>query len=265
MEEVGSIKEPLFGYEQRVVVVPIERLGVIEVQRRPSAFHVRRLTESMRKVGFVTPLVAFQRGAEFVVIDGQQRLLAAKELGIKALPCVLVPERYAHQLMELNVEKSMSLREKAYVALNVYRWYLSEDPGMGESDPRLADSIEFAHHVTLGLGYEKNPRLFGSAYEPILRKVDGFLPLPLGQAIERRESRAGAVLEADELARRAVERLEEVGVSHPFIHREVVAFCDPIKRKREVTEEFGVVFERLKDKLRELIERPTLMRGVGVE
>jgi ParB-like chromosome segregation protein Spo0J len=47
------------------------------------------------------------------VIDGQQRLLATKELGIKELPCLIIPEKYALNLMELNVEKTDVLKRKS--------------------------------------------------------------------------------------------------------------------------------------------------------
>jgi ParB family chromosome partitioning protein len=200
VREIGTVKEPLMGYEQRVFVVPVDRLKVIDVQRRPSTFHVRRLGESMRKIGFISPLVAVKKGEDFVVIDGQQRLLAAKELGIKELPCIVVPEKYAMNLMELNVEKQMSLREKAYVALNIYRSYLHESPQVREDDPTIMDSIEMPYYVTLGMSYEKDPKLFGSAYEAILKKIDGFLSLPLQDAARERESRSSLVVEAEEIA-----------------------------------------------------------------
>lgn len=260
MKEIGSIKEPLLGYDQRIIMVPVEKLKVIEVQRKPSTFHVRRLSESMRKIGFITPLVAVMRGGEYVVIDGQQRLLAAKELGIGELPCLIIPEKYALNLMELNVEKQMSLRERAHVALNVYRTHLRENPSMSEDDPRVLDSIEFPHYVTLGMGYEKDPKLFGSAYEPILKKLDGFLTMPLIEAAGKRGERARLILETDGIARRAVERVKEVGITHPFVYREVVDFCNPVKRKREIEESFEEVFAKLKENLQDLIERPEKIR-----
>jgi len=259
--DVSVIKEPLLGYSQEIVVVPVDRLRVIEFQRRPSAFHVRRLAESIRKVGFITPLVAVRKGEECLVIDGQQRLLAAKEVGIRELPCVIIPERYARNLMELNVEKQMSLRERAYVALNVYRAYLGEDASINEDDSRIMDSIEFPYYVTLGIGYERNPKLFGSAYEPILMRVDMFLSMSLGEAIRQRENRASMVLEADKMAREAVERLKEVGIIHPFIHKEAVSFCNPIRRKRKVDKSFEEIFAELRLNLQKLAEQPENLRS----
>jgi len=256
MKEVGQIKEPLLGYTQQVALVPVEKIKVIEIQRKPSPSHVRRLTESIRKIGFTTPLVAVMIGGECLVIDGQQRLLAAKELGIKELPCVIIPKNYAHNLMELNVEKQMSLREKSYVALNVYRDFLNEDASISENDPRITDSIEFSYYVTLGIGYERNSKLFGSAFEPILSKVDSFLALPLSEAEVKRQGRAELILEADEVAKRAVERVREIGIDHPFVFKEIVSFCNPLKRKRKVEQGFEEVFAELKKSLQGIVERP---------
>ena len=49
----------------------------------------------------------------------------------------------------------------------------------------LVDILETAHIVTLGLAYEKNGRLAGSAFEPILKNCDGFVDHPLTEAYER--------------------------------------------------------------------------------
>lgn len=261
LKEIGLIKEPLLGYSQQIVMVPVEKLKVIEIQRKPSAYHVRRLSESIRKIGFVTPIVAVKRGEECLVIDGQQRLLAAKGVGIKELPCVIVPEKYARNLMKLNIEKQMSLRERSYVSLNVYRAYLEEDASISEDDPRILDSIESPHYVTLGIGYEKNPKLFGSAYESILRRLEMFLAMPLGEAIQKREERARLILETDEVAKRAVERLKEIGISHPFVHKEVITFCNPLREKGRVERSIEEVFGELKENLEKLIERPERMRS----
>ncbi|RLI05172.1 hypothetical protein DRO26_02940 [Candidatus Bathyarchaeota archaeon] len=261
MKKVGEIKEPLLGYLQEVVVVPIEELSVIEVQRKPSQFHVKRLAESIRKIGFTTPVIAIWKDGKPIIIDGQHRFLAAREVGLKELPCIMIPERYAHDLMELNVEKQMSLRERAYVALNVYRMYLEEDKSLSEDDPRILDSIEYPYYITLGVAYEKNQKLFGSAYESLLRRLDKFLSLPLTEAFKEREKKARLVLEVDEVTRTAVEKVKELGITHPFLYREVVSFCSPIGRKRKVEESLEDVFEKLKRNLEKLVAEPERIRA----
>jgi ParB family chromosome partitioning protein len=261
MEAIAEIKEPLHGYAQEIALVPTGKLKVIEVQRNVSKLHVKRLGESIKKIGFVIPLVVVRRGEEIIIIDGQHRFLAAKELGIKKLPAIVVPEKYAHNLMELNVEKQMALRDKAHVALNVYRMYLREDPSMAEDDGRIMDSIEFAYYVTLGMAYEAKPRIFGSAYESILRKIDSFLSTPLEKAAGEREARAKIVIEADGLAREAVDKVRGLGIEHPFLYKEVVSFCSTTKRKRKVKQTFRDTFEALDKNLRDLAADPRKLRA----
>jgi len=153
MKVIAEIKEPVHGYVQEIALIPVNQLKVIEVQRKPSAPHIKRLRSSIKKIGFTIPLIVIRRGKENIIIDGQHRFLAAKELGIKELPAIIVPEKYAHNLMELNVEK-----------------HLSEKPTMKEDDGRIMDSIEYAYYVTLGIAYEKKARVSGSRTSRYLKK-----------------------------------------------------------------------------------------------
>lgn len=259
METIGKINEPLHGYTQEIALIPVSKLRVIDVQRKPSAPHVKRLRSSIKKIGFTIPLIVVRRGEENIIIDGQHRFLAAKELGIKELPAIIIPENYAHNLMELNVEKQMSLREKAYVSLNVYRMYLNETPSMKEDDGRIMDSIEYAHYVTLGIAYEKKPRVSGSPYEPLLKKVDSFLSKPLKDSIIERERRAEVIIATDALTREVVKKMKELGVEREFLYNEIVSFCNPMKRKRKVSQSFDNIFNALQKNLNELASNPRKM------
>ena len=64
-------------------------------------------------------------------------------------------------------------------------------------DPKeseMALEFEEAGLATLGFAYEERPRLSGSAYAPILKKVDAFLEEKLSAALAERERRARLVL-----------------------------------------------------------------------
>jgi ParB family chromosome partitioning protein len=261
INRLAVFKEPFFGYEQEFLVAPVDALAVISHQRKPSDFHVKRLAESMKRVGFVTPLTCIRADdGKLIVIDGQHRLLAAKMLGAKAVPCVIIPNKYAVKLMELNVEKTMNLREKAYVARNVYMELLSKSPQLPENDALVLDSIEYPYYVTVGFAYEQNERLYGSAFESILRRVDGYTALPLQRALEERRRRASLLLQCDAELRHAIDALRAAGFDHPFIHREAVTFCSPIGRRRKVSEGFDDVMQRLLQNLRELASNPQRFR-----
>jgi len=256
MAKIGEFKDPLHGHTLVLEMVPVEELRVIEIQRKPSPYHIKRLVDSINRIGFLVPVIAIRKDGKAVIIDGQHRYLAARELGIRELPVIVVPEKLAFDLMELNVEKQMSLREKAYVALNVYRWYYDLDDSRKELDPELLDAVESVHYVTLGLAYEREPKLFGSAYESILHRVDRPLELPLSDAMGVREKRAQLLLEVEELVREATAKVQELGVNHPFLQRAIVSFANPIGRKRIIEEGYEEVMEKLRENVRRLLENP---------
>lgn len=259
-EKIAEIEEPLHKYKQSLLMLPVEKLKVIEIQRKPSDYHIKRLAESIRKIGFVVPLIVIKRGDEYIIIDGQHRFLAAKEIGIERLPCIQIPEKYANELMELNVEKAMSLKEKCYVALNVYRILMNEKPDMLESDIEVRDAIEYPYFITLGIAYEMQPRFFGSAYESMVRRVDVFLDEPIEKAYAHRDKLAAKLIEIDGMAREAVEKIEEMGVSHPFLYKEIISFCNPIGRKRKVDIKMEELIELLRMNLQELLKNPDMFR-----
>ena len=76
------------------IQLPLEYLPIDDLRpdpanpRRISDEELEALTRSIKEFGFVTPVVA--RREDNVVIGGHQRLLAARRLGIKTVPVILV-------------------------------------------------------------------------------------------------------------------------------------------------------------------------------
>jgi ParB family chromosome partitioning protein len=262
-----------FGFEEPVkdqplafTVLPADKLDVIKHQRKPSEPHVNRVASSIERIGFLVPLVVVEQkrgnATRYVILDGQHRFLAAQKLGVKELPAVVVPEEIAGRMMGLNVEKEPNIRDRSAVALSIYREYLETTPDLSEDDPELRDSVEQAHYVTLGLGYEESGRLAGSSFEPILKKCDGFLDEPLSRAYEIRQERATTVVEANRLVRAVADRLKEMGAWHQFVGAQIVAYANPLKRARKA-QKFEPVFEKLLSRLRDLEEDPSPLLGGG--
>src|SRR5207253_234268 len=109
-------------------------------QRKPRPAHLKALTASIQRMGFITPLVAVERDGTYVIIDGQHRFTAGVELGMKQFPVVVVPERLARRMMSLNVEQALNIREKATIALSIYREMLEESPKLVEDDGDVVDA-----------------------------------------------------------------------------------------------------------------------------
>jgi ParB family chromosome partitioning protein len=255
MSEQFEFKDPQKRQPLAVKTVKKGDLEVIQHQRKARASHLKQLTASIERIGFVTPLVVVQRDGKYVIIDGQHRFTAATELGVKEFPVVVVPEKLARRMMSLNVEKDLNIRERCEISLSIYREVLEATPNVKENDEELSDTIEHAHYVTMGLAYEGPGRLAGGALEPILKKCDGFLDTKLSEAYETRQERAQKVLESWKLVKAVEDALKEKGMWHSMVRYQIIAAADPAKRARKPAD-FDKAFPKFIKKLEELAESP---------
>lgn len=262
-EDGFEFKDPSHKQAMRFAVLPASKLAVVSHQRRKSDTHVGRIMASIEKVGFVAPVVAVQRDGHYIIIDGQHRFLAAQELGLKNVPAIVVPESLARRMLSLNVEKEPNIRERSYVALAIYREMVEAEPKLKEDDEEVVDALDHAHYVTLGVAYEGAGRLTGSAFEPILKKCDGFMSKALAAAYPIREERAAKVVEAYKLVKAISDKLKESGAWHEFVNAQIIGYANPLKRLRKQAS-FDDTFSKLLAKLSELEEKPEkLLRGGG--
>jgi ParB family transcriptional regulator, chromosome partitioning protein len=260
-----SFDDPLQQRRLSLRLVPSEQLEAIEHQRKPRPAHVESLVSSMQRIGFIVPVVAIEQQQDgetrYVVIDGQHRLEAARTLGVEQLPVIVAPAELAQRMMSLNVEKDLNIRERASVALGIYRTLIQTNPALTESDPEVVDSIERAYYVTLGIAYDKGSRLAGSAFEPLLKKCDTFLDVGIEECYPIRDKRADSVLEANDLIRQVVEEAKNLDVWHQYFQYQLISYVDPYKRKRGPVD-FDDFFGKVIAKLTELSEQPERINKV---
>jgi ParB family chromosome partitioning protein len=264
VSEAGfAFKEPSTRRNLTFAVLPMAKLEVIPHQRKASDAHVKRVVDSVERVGFLAPVVVVERdsGAGYLIIDGQHRFLAAKELGLRRIPAVIAPPDTARRMLTLNVEKEPNIRERSAVALSIYRELVDAEPDMAEDDPEVSDAVQHAHYVTLGLAYADYGRLAGSSYEPILRKCDGFMDQQLAECLPVREGRAAKVVEAHRLVRTVTDRLKETGAWHEFVGAQIISYANPLKRARK-KHSFDDTFDKMIAKLHDLEDHPEkVLRG----
>lgn len=255
-----EFKEPINNNKFKFKIVPIDKLSVVSYQRKPSEYHVKHLVSSLERIGFVVPLVVYEdkEKEEYVILDGQHRFLAAKSVGIKELPVIIVPENLAKLMMNLNIEKELNIREKSLVALNIYRDYLITQPDIYENDSAITDSIENAYYVTLGIAYERLKNFSGSSLESLMKKCDFFIEEKLKDAMKIREKRAERVVEAFSLIKSISQKIKELGKWHPFVYQQIVSLTNPQKRKRSIFE-FDEFFSNFIDNLKKAEKNPSLV------
>jgi ParB family chromosome partitioning protein len=250
-----DLKDPHKRQPLTITVVKQGDLDVIGHQRKPRPAHLKALAASIERMGFIAPVIAVERDGKFVIIDGQHRYQAGVELGVKEFPVVVVPEKLARRMMSLNIEQSLNIRERATIALSIYREMLEETPSRAEDHGEVVDTIENAHLLTLGLAYEGSGRLAGSAYEALLKKCDGFLERPLQEAYETRQGRAEQVLLAAKRVKAVEDALKAKGAWHSMVRYQIISYANPTKRARKLAD-FDKTFAKFIATLDELEESP---------
>ncbi len=245
-------RDPYGEQWQIFALLPLTKVQPTPFQRDLSSHHVERLQEVIRELGrFLDPIIVIRtQQGEYWTPNGNHRREAMVQLGQKMIAAIVIPDvRVAYQILALNTEKAHNLKEKALEVIRMYKGLLSEDGRYRESD--YAFHFEEAYLVTMGLIYERRDRFGGSAYVPVLRKVDTFLDLPLPEALNERERRAQLLEEVDALVEPIVQSLRERGINHPFLKQAVVSKVNPIKRKRIV----DITYDEALQRMRRALER----------
>lgn len=243
-------QEPVGEHWQIFCLLPRARVEASPYQRDLSPTHVKRLTETVKKLDrFVDPVVAVSpRPGVYWTPNGNHRRVALEKLKAAWIPAVLVVEpEVGYQILPLNTEKAHNLREKSLEVIRMYRGLAEEHPGSTESD--WAFQFESAHFITLGLLYEENRRFAGGAFAPILRRVDRFLSVTLRKGLEERRERAALVRSADEALGAVAAKIRRRGINHPYVKTYVLARATPLTRARKTLPSFEQTFRKLRDNL----------------
>jgi ParB family chromosome partitioning protein len=242
---LASYREPLGGSWQILAGLPIERVTPTPFQRDLSAPHVKRLAEAIEKLDrYLDPVIVVPAGeGVYWTPNGHHRLAALRNLGGRAIVTLVVPETsVAYRILALNTEKAHNLRERALEVSRLAR-------GLADLDPRpereFATEFEEPALLTLGLCYQKNGRFAGSAYHPVLKRVEGFLAAKLPQALETRAARAERLIELDGAVNEAVAALKARGFESPYLKAFVVARINPLRFRRSATADFDETIEKM--------------------
>ncbi len=241
---LGSYRDPFGGRDLILAVLPVDRVEPTPYQRDASDTHVKRLMAAIEKIGsFLDPIVVIQRAERYWTPNGNHRLQAMKKLGAKSITALLVPETdIAFKILALNTEKAHNLREKSLEVIRMFR-ALAADSSRNERD--FAFEFEEPAFLTLGLCYENRPRFSGGAYQPVLRRVEDFLEIPLSEALQERTRRAQLVMDLDDAVGVVVTKLKEKGLMSPYLKAFVVARVNPTRFSKAAEFEFDEVLPKM--------------------
>ncbi|HIE57246.1 MAG TPA: DUF262 domain-containing protein [Anaerolineales bacterium] len=149
-------------------------------QLTPSAFQrersdalVRRLVSSLSK-GFFVPVVVVEADGEYIVIDGQHRLRAADYLldGDYTVPVIRVPSGMGKLPLYMNIERSDSIKDKAYKIYRLYMQMMAAHPEDWTEEHLLEATMHNPPLFTIAFAYCKSGVVSPSLVESLNNKLD---------------------------------------------------------------------------------------------
>jgi ParB family chromosome partitioning protein len=195
---LGAYREPLSGKPLLLATLPRAAVEPTPFQRDLSPTHTKKLAQKIEESGsFLDPLIVV-RGADgrLWTPNGRHRLAAAKVLGLKQITALVsADEELSFKILALNTEKAHNLRDRSREVIRMARELVARRRRVKESD--MALEFEEPALLTLGILYEQNGRFAGSAYQPLLRRVDRFSSKTLGASLREREGWAARLAAID--------------------------------------------------------------------
>lgn len=263
---LGHYLDPLGGHGVVIAALPIDRVEPTPFQRDRSDTHVKKLARAMERVDrFLDPLIAVRKDGHYWTPNGNHRLGAMKLLGMKTVVALVLPEAdIAYQILALNTEKAHNLKERSLEVIRMAKGLASEKDGR-ESD--FAELFEEPHFLSFGAAYEKRPRFSAGAYAPLVRRMEGFLDVPLTKALAVRNARADALLEFDDDVVQVVAALKARGLDSPYLKNFVVARVNFLRFKPGATFEFDETLAKVRASLKKIdtgkISKEDLAKAAG--
>ena len=226
---IGAYHEPFSGHPLLLASLPIDKVEPTPFQRDQSPAHTNKLAEMIQQTGsYLDPiLVVPGTDSNFWSPNGGHRLAAAKLLELQQITTLISPDReLAFRILALNTEKAHNLKDRCMEVIRMAHELVQERSNSMEDEfSQIFESPEF---LTLGILYERDKQFSGSAFRSILKKVDRFNTIRLGESLLMREKYADKIELIDTELKRVVTELEEKGFKSPYLRMYVVARINPL-------------------------------------
>ncbi|MFL5321206.1 MAG: ParB N-terminal domain-containing protein [Myxococcaceae bacterium] len=242
---LATYREPLGGHTIVFASLPIEKVEPTPFQRDVSLPHVKRLATAMERLDrYLDPMITIRKDGKYWSPNGNHRLNAARMLGAKSVIALVLPEEdTAYQILALNTEKAHNLKERSLEVIRMYRGLVGAKTGKESEYSPLFEEPPF---ITFGVCYEQRPRYSAGAYNPIVKRIEKFLDVPLEEGLKIREARAKKLLELDDEVVRVSNDLKAKGFQSPYIKNFVVARINFVRWLKDTSE---LEFDKTVDEL----------------
>ena len=97
------------------IIVSDERLWQLKEDE------VSTLKKSIKEIGLITPITVQERGGKYLLIGGEHRYTACKQLGFKTMPCNIIPREYENdededaRLVLMEVDENLVRRTADFI------------------------------------------------------------------------------------------------------------------------------------------------------
>ncbi len=126
---VDLIEEKLYG--PRIRMLPVNKIDPSPHQARIELGNIEELMASIREKGILQPIIVREKNERYEIIAGERRCIAAKNVGLKDVPCIEMNVS-DNEAMELALIENLQRKN-----LNVFE----EADGLNA----LADMYEYSH------------------------------------------------------------------------------------------------------------------------
>ncbi len=242
---IGIYKDPLGGNWQVLAGLPIDSVQPTPFQRDLSEAHVGRLAKAIDKLDrFLDPVIVVRsEAAVYWTPNGHHRTAAMRQLGGRSIVALVVPEEdMAYRILALNTEKAHNLRERSLEVIRMAQALADLDP---RPEREFQTEFEEPALLTLGLCYQQKGRFAGSAYHPVLKRIEKFFGSRLPAALETRSDRAARMIELEEAVNDAVSNLKKRGFESPYLKNFVVARINPLRFRRGEKADFDETIDKM--------------------
>jgi len=249
MEVLCQFKEPLKQeYDIKIALIDVNNILIPVIQRDISKTLLKKLERSIEKVWFVEPIIVIPSSVEegkYEVINWQHRLEVFKKFWWEKIPAIILPSKIKQYIIDLNIEKWPTLKEKAHQAYVIYQEALNKYPELNEFD--LAWIIDYPYYITVWYVIDKykENKIAAWAFERLLSKVDNWIEKPLKEASEERNKRAIKLIEANNVLN---EKMMELGLKNALLKWTIVnkAFQQVFGiRTRIIEDDYMTAFDKI--------------------
>lgn len=139
-----SIRRLFRRKEDRLTYIPLDRIDANP--RQPREYILEEPHENLRKsieqYGVIVPIIVNRRGSRYILVAGQRRLQAARELGFKFIPAI-VRSLNMRQMMEVSYLENLHRENLSRVdVVQMFDRIHRKHPRIGEEDMAEAMGLD---------------------------------------------------------------------------------------------------------------------------